>query len=34
LGDVESPIGDLDGDGVVTNADVSLMLMNFGPVIW
>ena len=32
FGDVNSPFGDLDGDGIVTTADVSLLLMNYGPV--
>jgi len=31
---VDSPVGDLDGDGTVTTADVSLLLLNFGPVTW
>ena len=27
-------LGDLDEDGTVTTADVSLLLLNFGPVTW
>jgi simple sugar transport system permease protein len=34
IGEVDSPIGDLDGDGTVTTADGSLLLLNFGPVTW
>jgi hypothetical protein len=34
MGDVDSPTGDLDSDGFVTTGDVSLLLLNFGPVTW
>jgi hypothetical protein len=34
IGDYGSPIGDLDGDSWVSTADVSLLLLNFGPVTW
>ena len=32
FGDVGSPFGDYDGDGIITTADLSMLLMNFGPV--
>lgn len=32
FGDVDSPFGDLDGDGQVGTGDISMLLMDCGPV--
>jgi hypothetical protein len=29
---VNPAFGDLDGDGVITSGDISIILLNFGPV--